>query len=117
MAIEKDVAARVEIYGAKFTIKRLAIHGEDIQKFKLPPLRLKSADTRSAGFRRKHGSQAVELDALPVEELRKRIHDAISDLIDHELWDRAMVVEKAEIQSITDFTDRWSKMTIGPEQN
>jgi hypothetical protein len=59
--------------GTYFSMERLAIHAEDIALFRLPPLKVKSADSRAAGFQKKYGKQCVELDALPVMELRGRI--------------------------------------------
>jgi len=109
VAIEKDAAARVEAHGAHFIIERLAIHKADIAEFNLPPLRAKQSDTRSSEFRRRYGNEAVELDALPVTELRERIHEAISELIDYDIWNRAIAVEKAEVTSITEFTKKWTE--------
>jgi len=114
VAIEKDAAARVKAQGADFLIERLAIHKADIAEFNLPPLRVKQSDTRSSEFHRKHGNEAVELDALPVTELRERIHDAVSSLIDHGIWSRAVTAEKAEIASITEFTNKWKNL---PQQD
>ena len=53
-AIETDLGDRIRSYGAKLTIKRLAIHASDIAKFKLPPLRVKESDSRAAGFLRRY---------------------------------------------------------------
>ena len=109
IAIEQEAVATVTHYlrrlgsPTNFTCKRLAIHAVDISKFKLPPLRVKSTDSRAASFRRTHGSECVELDALPPTELRRRIRTAVYDLIDREKWDRAIAVEKAERQSILSF--------------
>jgi hypothetical protein len=82
-----------------FVLRRLAIHPEDIQKFNLPPLRIKAADPRAAGFLREHGTECVELDALPPSELRARLSRAIRGLIDRPAWERAMMVEKAELET------------------
>ena len=96
-AIETDAARRVREYGSgSFTIRRLAIHKEDIAKFRLPPLRVKAADPRAGGFIRRYGRQAVELDALPPTELRRRLQNAIRALVDVEVWDRALRIEQAE---------------------
>ncbi|MGC2764947.1 MAG: hypothetical protein WB607_05540 [Candidatus Acidiferrum sp.] len=62
--------------GMYFRMERLAIHPEDIRTFRLPPLKVKSTDSRAAGFKKKYGKQCVELDALPVAELRRRIQMA-----------------------------------------
>lgn len=110
VAIEEDIAQRIRAYGADFTMERLAIHSEDIHKFELPPLRVKDSDTRSAAFLRNHGTECVELDALPVVELRRRIHDRVWALIDQTLWNRAVAVEKVEIASILEGMNAWNNL-------
>ena len=107
VAIEEDAASRIRAQGAYFQIERLAIHRSDISAFGLPPLRVKDSDTRSAEFKRQNGHECVELDALPVGELRERIRRAVDNLIDHELWDRAIAVEKVELASILDSMKHW----------
>jgi hypothetical protein len=107
--MEEDIHRRVEqASGIKFTMLRLAIHPEDIRKFNLPPQRIKEKDSRAAGFKRQFGADAptVELDALPVDELRNRIEKAVLGLVDHELWNRQIRVQKVELNCIREFTDR-----------
>jgi hypothetical protein len=77
-------------------LRRVAIFKEDIRRFNLPPLRVKDADSRSPKFVRKHGNRAVELDALPANELRGRLRRAIESLIDRPAWERASMVEEAQ---------------------
>ena len=102
--MDRDVEARVLQHGSgPFTFRRLGILKSDIAKFHLPPLRVKESDSRKAGFREKYGEDCVELDALPPLELRKRIKDAVEALMDRELWDRAVAVEKVEQDSIKTF--------------
>lgn len=116
-AIESDLYKRILNYGTydgfDFDLRRLAIHKADITKFRLPPLRIKDGDSRSTSFRKKYGTECVELDALPPTELRKRIRDAVEDLTDLELWSKSVAVEKAELASIRDFADKWSAILHG----
>ena len=65
---------------------RLVIHPEDIKAFRLPPQKVKGKDPRGKGFKRKFGNEAatVELDALPVEELRRHVSKGIEGPIDFE---------------------------------
>jgi hypothetical protein len=97
----------------RFVIQRLAIHAEDIAKFKLPPLRVKTkrdgdyADSRAEEFIAEYGSECVELDALPASELRQRIRKAVEAIIDKTAWDRAILAESAELASIEDFIANW----------
>lgn len=92
--------------GTYFSMERLAIHPEDIRTYRLPPLKVKSTDPRAPGFRAKYGNRCVELDALPVVELRRRIQTAVEQHIDSDSWARAINVEKAETQSIVEFAER-----------
>jgi hypothetical protein len=99
--------------GTYFFMERLAIHAKDIRTFRLPPLKVKSTDSRAVGFREKYGKQCVELDALPVVELRRRVQDAVRHHIDVDSWERAMVTENAEAQSILEFAQRMQHLSRG----
>ncbi len=89
-----------------FEMVRLAIHREDIQKFHLPPLRVKDADPRAEVYRRKFGSACVELDALPPSELRRRIEEAVVALRDGQAWEKSAHIEQVEINSIVSFAEK-----------
>jgi len=100
-AIETDIQVRVRGYGSgAFELKRLAIFKSDIKRFKLPPLRIKRTDSNAGKFLSKYGDAGVELDALPPDELRKRITNAVEKLIDLPTWERAKATEGAERASI-----------------
>jgi hypothetical protein len=116
-AIEQDVQRRVLAYGSgPFSIRRLAIHRTDIQKFHLPPLRVKLADPRANGFIQRHGRQAVELDALPPTELRRRISQAIRGLVDMNAWRRALAIEQAQRETTERIAQMLSTSPDGPER-
>jgi len=67
--------------------------------FNLPPQRTKNKDSRAAGFKERFGAYAatVELDALPVYELRGRVRSAIEGLIDFDLWNRQVEIQQVEL--------------------
>jgi len=112
MAIEKNLREEID---ADFSIERIAIHQTDIRKFNLPPLRVKESDSRSADFVIKHGPDCVELDALPPNELRSRISDAVHGLMDMAKWERAIAVEKVELASIISSVELWNKAPVDDE--
>jgi hypothetical protein len=85
----------------------LAIFASDIKKFNLPPLLVKESDSRAARFLERYSNNCVELDALPPDELRRRIKDAVTDLLDLELWNRAVAVEQVECASILETVALW----------
>lgn len=117
--IPRDLEDRISQYseGADFEVERLAIHKEDIALFNLPPLPLKKkkdgtdSDPRAKGFRLEHGTQAVELDALPPVELRRRISEAVKKHIDTDLWEESLRIEIVEKGRIADAVNQWSSMT------
>jgi hypothetical protein len=86
---------------------RLAIHPDDIKTYN-PPQRIKTTDSRAAGFQERFGAKAatVELDALPVDVLRQRVREAIEGLIDWEPWNRQAAVQEVELKCIAEFADR-----------
>ena len=107
--IEEDIHRRAQAAsGLEFTMERLAIHQGDIRAFNLPPQRIKSTDTRATSFRRRFGADAptVELDALPAAELRRRVHNAVSELIDFGPWNRQLAVQEVECKCIEEFADK-----------
>lgn len=114
--IEADLLARIQKYGSHFKLKRLAIFAGDIRKFNLPPLRVKMTDSRAKEFLSKYSNACVELDALPPVELRRRIRDAVEQLLDRELWSRAIDIESIELDSIRDTVARWPRTKSGADQ-
>jgi hypothetical protein len=88
---------------------RWSIHHSDIRAFNLPPLRVKETDSRSDAFVAYHGSECVELDALPPNVLRQRIENAVIELRDAVLWDRAIAAEAVELASIISTVELWNK--------
>jgi hypothetical protein len=106
--IEEDIHRRVEASsGRHFDMVRLAIHPEDISLFNLPPQMIKDTDTRARSFREKYGDSAatIELDALPVDELRNRIEDAVQELLDMDLWNHQLRIQQVEFESIARIAD------------
>jgi hypothetical protein len=101
---------RIGVTDCDMSIDRLAIFKSDIKMFRLPPLQIKDSDSRAHDFQRQHGTKCVELDALPPDELRRRLRVAIEDLIDVDLWNRAIAVEKIELASIRATADMWPKL-------
>lgn len=56
-----------------FEIEKVALTRGDIDTYHLPPNFTKITDTRAAAHIAKYGDISVELDALPIEVLRRRI--------------------------------------------
>jgi hypothetical protein len=112
--IGEDMHGRVEeASGVSFEMKRLAVHADDIKVFGLPPQRIKEKDVRAKRFREKFGKNAktVELEALPVAELKRRVEEAIEALIDFTPWNRQVMVENVEMTCIADLAKTMKAIT------
>jgi hypothetical protein len=111
--IEEDIHRRGETASGKdFEMIRLAIHRADIKRFKLPPQKIKPTDSRAAGFQRRFGAKAptIELDALPVAELRRRVESAVSGLIDWDVWTQQQSTERTEFACIERVVEMWKNL-------
>ena len=110
ITIQEELYSRLKEYGTPyFEMTRLAIHKADIELFNLPPLRIKDSDTRAKKFRQNYGEDCVELDALPPNELRNRIENAIRGCIEFESWNRAEKAEQVELDSIVEICELFPK--------
>jgi len=83
----RDLERRLYKYGADdFNLTKIALTQTQITTLGLPPMPAKHTDPRYGYFARHYGHEAVELDALPPDELERIITTAIEDLIDSEAW-------------------------------
>ena len=76
--------------------ERLALNVADLEKFAIIPLPAKPKDSRYKRFVKEYGTDAAELQALPPEELRRRVRAAIEQHIDAEEWEKLQRIEKLE---------------------
>lgn len=92
-------------------IRKAALLREDIDEYNLPPDFAKKTDTRARDFIRKHGDISVELDALPPDELIKRVEESVTNLIkDSQAWDESKEREKQERKKVMASLEKvWSK--------
>jgi hypothetical protein len=85
--------------GLNFEIKKLALTAEDARG--LPTIPTKERDTRREAFIEEHGDNTVELDALPVEDLRQRIIDGVEAVKDLGALEQVKNIERSEREEIT----------------
>ncbi len=85
--IERDLSERLSKYKAgDFKVLRVALTNEQIIKYDLPPMPVKSSDARSEGFLETYGNKSVELDALDPNTLKFMVAQSIASHIDLETW-------------------------------
>lgn len=95
--LERDLKDKLQRYSGKsFTWERLGVNAEDFAAFDLLPLAPKESDRRCPKFVAEHGSECAEIDAVPSNELRRRVREAIEQYVDHERWQKLVNVERME---------------------
>jgi hypothetical protein len=82
--------------------ERLAVTPEQIQRWQLPTRPTKKSDSRAEAFE----GESVELDAIPPQELRALVRNAIEKHIDNDVLARTKEIEEAERRTLERFTRR-----------
>ena len=88
----------VEQVGCFDEVVRVALTPEQVEEHQLPPQPGKSSDSRSEGFRERHGVLVqVELEALDPETLRVLYADALEDFWDTSAFNSSLAAEKIDM--------------------
>jgi hypothetical protein len=82
--------------GIELTIDRIAITDDDQADESLPHLPVNPRDSRTPDYVKRFGEEVVEVEALPPEELQKRLRDALKRHRDLRKWDKARVIEASD---------------------
>lgn len=99
-AMQTTLEEEMEVFDLEY--KRIALNKDDIFNYNLPadPDALKETDTRAKKFKEKHGTFAVELDALPPAILVEKIREAIETELDMDELKEQRRIEKTELDKL-----------------
>jgi hypothetical protein len=99
--LERCLRERLSAYcGRPFAWTRLGVVGTDFGAFGLLPLPAKAGDSRTRKFLASRGSACAELDALPPNEIRRRVREAVEGHIDGDTWNRLCEIERLEREAV-----------------
>jgi hypothetical protein len=105
-----DLPDRLDRYGGVWTFERIALVESDLEHIQHFDSATKSEDTRYPWYIKNTTAdphKAWELDAMDPNDLRERVEQEIVALIDDDAWERALEVERAEVESMRQFHDLW----------
>jgi hypothetical protein len=88
---------------AEIHFNRMAVTSEQIATWNLPTRPTKKKDSRSKKF----GANSVELDAIPPAILREMVTSCITQHINTEAYNRMLIVEQAERESLEHVVSQW----------
>ena len=104
---EVDLPTRLARYGGEQTLKRIALLKADTRRLPHFDVATKTGDPRHRWFVESYGRRCWELDAMDPNDLRERVRKEIERHIDWSLWNRAIEIEEAEVESMKDFHNAW----------
>jgi hypothetical protein len=106
---ERDLPGRLERYGGRAAVQRIALTAADVADPALPSFdaETKIKDPRYPWFSARYGPRCWELDALSPVVLRARVEAWIISMIDWAAWDRCLAVETAERDSLREVAGIW----------
>jgi hypothetical protein len=96
--VEEELIERAPL--SDITVERLAVNREQIDRWSLPTRPTKTSDTRARRFRRIHGTDSVELDAIPPNELRQLVKNAIDSHMESWRLAQFRMVEQEERETL-----------------
>jgi len=98
--MHRSLVERFATLGVYPEIPKVALTPEDARR--LPGDVTKADDTRAAAFVAKYGDLAVELDALPVGDLRARIQQGVEELMDMDALSENESIEREQRRKLRD---------------
>jgi hypothetical protein len=102
--MHRSLQERFATLGVYPEVPKVALTHEDARV--LPGDVTKADDSRAAAFVAKYGDLAVELDALPVDQLRSRIRQGVEEWMDMEALAENARIEREQQQQLRDGIDR-----------
>ncbi len=104
---EVDLPERLQRYGGQVNLRRVALLARDTQGLLYFDAQTKAKDGRYAWYCERYGRRCWELDAMPPPLLRQRVKAEIRRHILLDRWERAVEVERAEVDSMASFLQTW----------
>jgi hypothetical protein len=105
---ESDLPNRLERYdGDHVVVKRIALTRSQLRGLPSFPATDKKKDPRYKWFIQNYGTRCWELDAFDPNDLRACVEKHILANIEPVAWERCMVVERAERESLSTVMKKW----------
>ena len=103
----RDIADRLELFGADVDVQRIALNRDQIDEFNPPPNPAKLSDSRASAYIEEFGTESWELDALEPKVLTNLIRTCVADLTDASLLERASAREKRDKAELELVKENW----------
>lgn len=108
----RDITDRLsEFSGDEVEVKRLALNMTQVEQYSPPPNPAKITDSRAEKYIEEFGDESWELDALEPAVIAQLIRDAVEEVRDQDLWDKAVAHEEKQKSQLQKVSDKWQDIT------
>lgn len=90
-----------------FNLNRIALNMDQVREYNPPPNPAKLTDSRSTSYVNEHGDESWELDALEPTVLTGLIRGAVEELMDEDVWEKAVAIEKTARKQLGGVAEKW----------
>jgi hypothetical protein len=113
----RDIGDRLALFGAKATVRRIALNMNQVDQYQPPPNPAKLTDARANGYITRYGNQSWELDALDPATLDALITATIDDYRDSERWQTDTDAMEADRDLLNQAANRWDEIAAYLDDN
>ena len=107
----RDIEERLAMFHYRpVQVVRLALNADQVREYDPPPNPAKTTDARYAEYRREHGEDSWELDALPPDVLVTLIQDAIEGVREIGKWNKLHAREQRERKTLRRIVERYPEV-------
>ncbi len=93
--------------GVPLEVRRIALNRDQVERYQPPPNPAKVTDSRFEGYRREHGEESWELDALEPQVLDRLIEGHLEAEKDEEEWAISVAREEANQAALVQLAETW----------
>lgn len=109
----RDITDRLELFMGGLEVKRLALNMDQVEEYEPPPNPAKTTDSRYAAYIAEFGGESWELDALEPAVIATLIRNAITGLIDQDLWDEKKAGVEKNQKLLGLVAEKWNAVVRG----
>lgn len=103
----RDNLERLSLFaGTPVQVVRVALNPDQVARYNPPPNPAKVSDPRYEDYRRLHGDESWELDALSPRTIHDIVREAVAAFRNERLWDEALQEENAQRQQVADMLEQ-----------
>lgn len=113
--MSRDIEDRMKVFNCPINFVRLALNKDQVDQYDPPPNPAKETDSRFESYRKQHGDESWELDALEPRVLVALVEDNVKKFRDVARWNKAVELEneyKAELRTVA---RKWSSAVDAAE--